>query len=237
MKVQPKKAQQKLKVEDALAYLAKVKAEFDRKPQIYTKFLDIMKNFKAHTVDTGVIQQVSQLFRGHDALILGFNTFLPEEQRISLEQLKKMNKAEEEKKKAKKESGAATQGEKEKERSKRLLWTPKPKNQKGTPGQPFGFDHAISYVTKIKRRFAEKPATYREFLDILHLYKEQSKVLRAFLILCRNCSRTNLICCVNLLISCRKLSKSRQKPASIWLWYVARQKIKAKVKGERFKEG
>ena len=119
VKVQPKKAQQKLKVEDALAYLAKVKAEFDRKPQIYTKFLDIMKNFKAHTVDTpGVIQQVSQLFRGHDALILGFNTFLPEEQRISLEQLKKMNKAEEEKKRQRKKAAQQRKAKKEGEEAR-----------------------------------------------------------------------------------------------------------------------
>ena len=151
------------------------KAEFDRKPQIYTKFLDIMKNFKAHTVDTpGVIQQVSQLFRGHDALILGFNTFLPEEQRISLEQLKKMNKAEEEKKRQRKKAAQQRKAKKEKEKKQKAAMDAKArKNQKGTPGQPFGFDHAISYVTKIERRFAEKPATYREFLDILHLYKEQ----------------------------------------------------------------
>ena len=183
MKVQPKKAQQKLKVEDALAYLAKVKAEFDRKPQIYTKFLDIMKNFKAHTVDTpGVIQQVSQLFRGHDALILGFKTFLPEEQRISLEQLKKMNKSEEEKKRQRKKAAQQRKAKKEKEKKQKAAMDAKArKNQKGTPGQPFGFDHAISYVTKIKRRFAEKPATYREFLDILHLYKEQEQSIEGVL--------------------------------------------------------
>ena len=73
--------QGKLKVEDALAYLAKVKGEFHDdpdNPHIYNLFLDIMKNFKSQQIDTpGVISQVSQLFRGHDHLILGFNTFLP----------------------------------------------------------------------------------------------------------------------------------------------------------------
>ena len=52
--------------------------EFSSKPEIYNEFLDIMKNFKAQTIDTpGVIQKVSQLFRGYNKLILGFNTFLP----------------------------------------------------------------------------------------------------------------------------------------------------------------
>ena len=53
----------KLKVEDALAYIAKVKMEFggDKNGHIYNQFLDIMKSFKAHEVDTpGVIKQVGQ---------------------------------------------------------------------------------------------------------------------------------------------------------------------------------
>ncbi|KAF0291487.1 Paired amphipathic helix protein Sin3a [Amphibalanus amphitrite] len=37
-----------------------------------------MKEFKAQNIDrTGVITRVSSLFRGHPALIVGFNTFLP----------------------------------------------------------------------------------------------------------------------------------------------------------------
>ena len=54
--------QGKLKVEDALAYLAKVKSEFrddPENPHIYNLFLDIMKNFKSQEIDTpGVISQV-----------------------------------------------------------------------------------------------------------------------------------------------------------------------------------
>ena len=34
-------------------------------------------------------------------------------------------------------------------------------------GQPVEFDQAISYVTKIKKRFHGEPDTYRQFLDIL----------------------------------------------------------------------
>jgi len=67
-----------LKVEDALAYLEDVKREFHNQPQVYNQFLDIMKEFKAQTIDTTeVIRRVSHLFRGHPKLILGFNTFLP----------------------------------------------------------------------------------------------------------------------------------------------------------------
>ena len=67
-----------LKVEDALAYLEKVKIQFSDQLSVYNKFLDIMKEFKAQTIDTGeVITGVSGLFRGHKDLILGFNTFLP----------------------------------------------------------------------------------------------------------------------------------------------------------------
>ena len=66
-----------LKVEDALAYLDQVKMKFEKQPHIYNKFLDIMKEFKAQSIDTpGVIDRVLNLFHGHRELILGFNTFL-----------------------------------------------------------------------------------------------------------------------------------------------------------------
>lgn len=68
----------KLKVEDALAYLDLVKVKFECQPYIYNQFLDIMKEFKAQSIDTpGVIDRVLALFHGHRELILGFNTFLP----------------------------------------------------------------------------------------------------------------------------------------------------------------
>ena len=38
---------QQLKVEDALTYLDCVKNQFGSKPQVYNKFLDIMKDFKS----------------------------------------------------------------------------------------------------------------------------------------------------------------------------------------------
>eukprot|EP00276_Gloeochaete_wittrockiana_P002641 CAMPEP_0184674520 /NCGR_PEP_ID=MMETSP0308-20130426/87283_1 /TAXON_ID=38269 /ORGANISM="Gloeochaete witrockiana, Strain SAG 46.84" /LENGTH=1734 /DNA_ID=CAMNT_0027122129 /DNA_START=27 /DNA_END=5227 /DNA_ORIENTATION=- len=75
-----------LKVEDALAYLEQVKSVFNDKPFIYNHFLDIMKDFKAQTIDTpGVIQRVSRLFYGHRDLILGFNTFLPPGYKIEVD--------------------------------------------------------------------------------------------------------------------------------------------------------
>lgn len=74
-----------LKVEDALAYLEQVKSQFSDRPSVYNNFLDIMKEFKAQTIDTAeVIRRVSSLFQGHRKLILGFNTFLPPGFRIEL---------------------------------------------------------------------------------------------------------------------------------------------------------
>ncbi|XP_034946100.1 paired amphipathic helix protein Sin3a isoform X2 [Chelonus insularis] len=69
---------QRLKVEDALSYLDQVKYKFSDQPQVYNDFLDIMKEFKSQSIDTpGVITRVSNLFKGHPELIVGFNTFLP----------------------------------------------------------------------------------------------------------------------------------------------------------------
>lgn len=81
-------ALRELRVEDALLYLDEVKREFVHRPAIYNEFLAIMKNFKMQEVDTpGVIKRVSQLFRGYNNLILGFNTFLPDGYKISMEDL------------------------------------------------------------------------------------------------------------------------------------------------------
>lgn len=41
---------QRLKVEDALSYLDKVKLQFSNQPEVYNKFLDIMKEFKSQTL-------------------------------------------------------------------------------------------------------------------------------------------------------------------------------------------
>ena len=63
---------------DALSYLDQVKVQFADHPDVYNKFLDIMKDFKSGAIDTpGVIERVSTLFAGNPNLIQGFNTFLP----------------------------------------------------------------------------------------------------------------------------------------------------------------
>lgn len=60
-----------------------VKVQFADQPDVYNKFLDIMKDFKSQAIDTpGVINRVSELFAGHPNLIQGFNTFLPPGYRI-----------------------------------------------------------------------------------------------------------------------------------------------------------
>ncbi|KAH6578977.1 hypothetical protein BASA61_010573 [Batrachochytrium salamandrivorans] len=72
-----------LNVRDALSYLDQVKVQFSEQPEVYNRFLDIMKDFKSQAIDTpGVIERVSGLFRGHPNLIMGFNTFLPPGYRI-----------------------------------------------------------------------------------------------------------------------------------------------------------
>lgn len=90
-----------LNVTEALAYLDAIKAQFQDKPSVYNRFLDIMRDFKnevcvhhtlllqtdieSHSIDTsGVIEQVSALFHGNPTLIEGFNTFLPPGYRIEI---------------------------------------------------------------------------------------------------------------------------------------------------------
>ncbi|KAI8799911.1 paired amphipathic helix [Cladochytrium replicatum] len=67
-----------LDVRDALAYLDQVRGPNGEHHELYTQFLDIMKNFKAQNIDTPtVIRRVYALFRGRPSLLAGFNMFLP----------------------------------------------------------------------------------------------------------------------------------------------------------------
>jgi len=71
------------KFESALDFLDRVKSVFGQ-THTYTSFLDIMKQFKAGTIDTpGVTDRVKGLFAGHPELIYGFNAFLPANYKIT----------------------------------------------------------------------------------------------------------------------------------------------------------
>ncbi|KAK3510185.1 hypothetical protein QTP70_026780 [Hemibagrus guttatus] len=77
---------QRLTVEDALSFLDQVKLQFRNQPQVYNDFLDIMKEFKSQSIGTlGVINRVSELFKGHPDLIMGFNNFTPPGCKIELQ--------------------------------------------------------------------------------------------------------------------------------------------------------
>ncbi|CAN6992829.1 unnamed protein product [Brassica oleracea var. botrytis] len=79
---------QKLTTHDALSYLKDVKEMFQDQRSKYDMFLEVMKDFKAQRTDTsGVIERVKELFKGHNNLIFGFNTFLPKGFEITLDDL------------------------------------------------------------------------------------------------------------------------------------------------------
>ncbi|XWS40811.1 hypothetical protein CRYUN_Cryun17cG0027500 [Craigia yunnanensis] len=78
---------QKLTTSDALTYLKEVKEMFQDQKEKYDTFLEVMKDFKAQRTDTvGVIARVKELFKGHNNLIYGFNTFLPKGYEITLDE-------------------------------------------------------------------------------------------------------------------------------------------------------
>lgn len=181
------KVLRELKVEDALLYLDQVKMAFGEKPEIYNKFLDIMKNFKAQEIDTpGVIQQVSRLFSGYNKLILGFNTFLPDGYKIELPAhgsdttMTVITPSAT----AQIVVGAPVVLGSTADRKRNIGPSdvvPKANDATVRPdpvGAPVEFDHAITYVTTIKKRFAHEPETYKAFLEILHTYQKEQRSIK-----------------------------------------------------------
>jgi len=48
----------------------------------------------------------------------------------------------------------------------------------GGSTQPVEFNHAINYVNKIKNRFVGQPEVYKQFLEILHTYQKEQKIIK-----------------------------------------------------------
>lgn len=177
-----------LNVKDALSYLDQVKIQFYNQADVYNNFLDIMKDFKLQSIDTpGVIDRVSTLFRGHPNLIQGFNTFLPPGYRIECS----LDPSDPNPIRVTTPTGTTTrpnmnlppqqQQQQQQWNAEQMLPhqlqqfpTEQQQQQPGAGGQ-VEFNHAISYVNKIKTRFANQPDIYKQFLEILQTYQREQK--------------------------------------------------------------
>lgn len=58
---------------------------------------------------------------------------------------------------------------------------PQQPQQPGVAQAPVEFDHAINYVTTIKKRFAAEPDIYKKFLEILHTYQKEQRGIKEVL--------------------------------------------------------
>ncbi|KNC52797.1 uncharacterized protein AMSG_12193 [Thecamonas trahens ATCC 50062] len=167
------------KVEDALLYLEQVKIQFREQPEVYDAFLDIMKDFKAHNIDTpGVIQRVRTLFRGHRDLIFGFNTFLPPGYKIELDDLR------DEPEPPKRASSSTARPAKKGGRKKRVSNSSRARrggmrkrDGVSAAAEPKSLDTALNYVNKIKQRFESNPEVYTVFLEILQTYQREVRTI------------------------------------------------------------
>ncbi|KAM9917618.1 hypothetical protein OXX80_013216, partial [Metschnikowia pulcherrima] len=174
-----------LNVKDALSYLDQVKIQFYNQTDVYNNFLDIMKDFKSQSIDTpGVIDRVSSLFRGHPNLIQGFNTFLPPGYKIEcsldpsdpnpIRVTTPTGTTTRPNFNGSQSAGAGVTQWGEHNPPSQLAQYSQESQSAGTGGQ-IEFNHAISYVNKIKTRFANQPDIYKQFLEILQTYQREQK--------------------------------------------------------------
>ncbi|KAI0777383.1 hypothetical protein BD413DRAFT_467641 [Trametes elegans] len=162
-------AERPLNVSDALSYLDQVKLQFSEMPDVYNKFLDIMKDFKSQLIDTpGVIERVSNLFHGHPALIQGFNTFLPAGYRIETTAHPDPNYIT-----VTTPAGTTTQATNgafnyASGNIPAAAIAPAPeKSESSNKVSQETLKPALDYVTRVKTRYANEPEMYRKFLSIL----------------------------------------------------------------------
>ena len=75
-------------VPKALDFMQQVKSEFQDTPWVYNRFVEIMNQFKNHQIDIDrIIDEVKELFLGHNSLLVEFNQFLPPAYHINPEEL------------------------------------------------------------------------------------------------------------------------------------------------------
>ena len=159
--------------------------EFSDKPQIYNEFLELMKKFKAQTIGTrSVIDAVKNMFKGHNELILGFNAFLPEGEEIELTEEEENTPPYPSNNPSGVGSGggggssssSSSSSSTDAAAGSGTMMTPNQGQGAGeaaTGLQMMQQEHAISYVTTVRNRFANEPDTYRAFLRILHTYQKE----------------------------------------------------------------
>mmetsp|Transcript_30010 Transcript_30010/g.84673 ORF Transcript_30010/g.84673 Transcript_30010/m.84673 type:complete len:1227 (-) Transcript_30010:31-3711(-) len=177
---------QGLTTTDALTYLKEVKERFANQREVYEQFLEVMKEFKAQTLDThGVTIKVKQLFKGHPELVMGFNMFLPAGYKMEHPHqgpatapqkttVQKPRPAVAKDPQRWKDSGASAAGSKKRPaEEKKAQGKPAPQEkQEDKNKQPVEFDQAINYVNKIKKRFSGDERVYKAFLEILNQYRK-----------------------------------------------------------------
>lgn len=78
---------QKMELHDAFAYLDKVKAEFSEQPEVYNRFLQIMREFKANTYYT------LDILRARSLILMPSLLFVELMQMVSLSELFSFSKA------------------------------------------------------------------------------------------------------------------------------------------------
>jgi histone deacetylase complex regulatory component SIN3 len=76
----------RMKHEDAMEFLERVRDIFSDRPFIYNSFLAVMSEFREQRITTHVvIDRVKLLFKGYPDLLTGFNLFLPPAHRIRVD--------------------------------------------------------------------------------------------------------------------------------------------------------
>ncbi|CAH2079915.1 unnamed protein product [Thlaspi arvense] len=140
----------KLTTEDALRYLNEVKRAFANKEGKYATFGQLLidaKNKKLGTIDIDFLMlRVKELLQGHKKLKIGFNTFLPEEYRMKLDE---------------EDDNVHNQ------KISKILGIGFTKPQEACISMATVGDVELSYLKEVKREFANNEGKYTSLLQLL----------------------------------------------------------------------
>ena len=129
-------------INDALLFIDGLKVEFKDAPQKFSEFLHIMKSFKDKVYDVASVKRlISELLHGKKELIISFNAFLPDTEKIYF--------------------GTTTEAKNENSDSS----TARKKLDSDT------HEKAVGFIEKIRAFYIHEPHKFRRFVGILNDYK------------------------------------------------------------------
>lgn len=181
-------------LESVLALLDKIKTTFIKQPSNFTAFKNVWTSYLRDEIETTeVLQHLRLLFVGHSDLMSAFNCLLPPKFKLEDDHRLQFRMPEKESQETEHTSWndttifSSAKADMDKDR---VLHSDSSRDSDSV-SENAGFDDCMGFVSRVQRRFQDKPEVFQKFLDILQAYVMKSDSSCKPVISCKSLSSVN----------------------------------------------